>query len=111
MLGRYLLTLLLTLTIEGTVAYLLGLRKRQQMVAVVMINVITHPVLSYLLLVFGYLGMDVTFGLVTVLEILVVVVEWQLLVYVFGSPGRQLFIVSLLANAASFLTGILLFWI
>ena len=111
MLGRYLLALLLTLIIEGGIAYLLGLRKDQQLLTVAMINVITHPVLSYLLLVFGYLGMDVTLGLVSILEILVVIVEWQLLIYVFGSPSRRFFIVSLLANSVSFLIGILLFWI
>ena len=111
MLGRYLLTLVLTLTIEGGVAYLLGLRKSQYMLTVVMINLITHSVLSYLLLILGYLGMDVTLGLVTILEILVVIVEWQLLVYAFGGPSRRFFITALLANAASFLAGILLFWV
>jgi hypothetical protein len=110
MLGRYLLTLLLTLAIEGGVAYLLGLRKGQAMLAVVMINVITHPVLTYLVLLLGYLGIDVTLVRVAILEILVVVAEWQLLVYVFGNPRGRLFITSLLANAASFLVGVLLFW-
>jgi len=71
MLGRYLLTLVRTLTIEGGVAYLLGLCKSQYKLTVVMVNLITHPVLSYLLLVLGYLAMDVTLGLVIILEILV----------------------------------------
>ncbi|RPJ27538.1 MAG: hypothetical protein EHM33_07695 [Chloroflexi bacterium] len=111
MLGRYLLTLVRTLTIEGGVAYLLGLCKSRYKLTVVMVNLITHPVLGYLLLVLGYLGMDVTLGVVIILEILVVIVEWQLLVYVYGSPGRHFFIISLLANATSFLVGILLFWV
>ena len=100
-----------TLTIEGCVAYLLGLCKSQYKLTVVMVNLITHPVLSYLLLVLGCLAMDVTLGLVIILEILVVIVEWQLLVYVYGSPGRHFFIISVPANAASFLIGILLLWV
>jgi hypothetical protein len=107
---KYLLTLLLTLIVEGGVAYLVGLRKRRQLLAVVTINVITHVILNYLILVLSYLGLNVPFMLVIFLETLVVVVEWRLLVYVFHSPSRRLFVTSLLSNTASFLTGLLLFW-
>lgn len=110
MLGRYLLALLLTLVIEGGIAYLLGLRKSQYMLAVALINVITHVILNYLILVLGYLGIDVTFVLIGTLEILVVIVEWQLLVYVFRGPKRRFLTISALANAMSFFIGLLLFW-
>ena len=75
-----------------------------------MINLITNPILNYLLLVFGFLGIEVTLIRVSLLEILVVIAEWRLLVYVFGSPQKRLLILSILANAASFLAGVLLFW-
>lgn len=111
MLGRYLLALLLTLTIEAGVAWLLGLRKGPYLLVIALASMITHPALNYLLLVLGYLGVDATLGLVTILEIPVVVAEWQLLVYVFGNRSKYFFITSLLTNAASFLIGILVFWI
>jgi hypothetical protein len=107
---RYLLTLLLTIAIEGGVVYLLGFRKSQYMLAITAINIITHPVLNYLILVLGYLNVKVTFLLIVILEILVVIVEWQLLVYVFRGPKGRFLITSLLANAASFFFGVLLFW-
>jgi hypothetical protein len=110
LLGRYLLTLLLTIAIECGVAYLLGLRTRQYLLAVVMINVITHVSLNYLLLVLGYLNIATTFGLIVALEIVVVLVEWQLLVYVFSEPKGRFLLVAVLGNATSFLVGILLFW-
>ena len=110
MLGRFLLPLLLTLAIEGFVAYLCGLRTRQEVLAVAMINVITQPAFNYLLLVLGYLGINVTLGLVSVLEIPIVFAEWLLLTYVFGASKRRFFVVSFLANTASFLAGIVLFW-
>jgi uncharacterized membrane protein len=109
MLGTYLLALSLTLAVEGSLAYLLGLRKRQFLLAVAMINVSTFLPLNYLLLVLGYLGISVTLTLVILLEILVVVVEWRLLLYVVGHSSGRLFAISLLGNAASFLMGVLLF--
>jgi hypothetical protein len=110
MLGRYLLALLLTLAIEGGIAYLLGLRKSQYMLAVVMINVITHIILNYLILVLGYLSIDVTFALIVTLELMVVIVEWQLLVYVFRGPKGRFLTISALANTMSFFIGLLFFW-
>jgi hypothetical protein len=110
MLGTYLLALLLTVVIEGGVAYLLGLRQSQQILAFAMINVITNPVLNYVVLVLNYLGLDVSFLLIVALEILVVIVEWQLLVYIFQGPTGRFLLTSVLANTVSFLMGLLLFW-
>jgi hypothetical protein len=110
MLGRYLLTLLLTVTIEGAIAYLLGFRTRQYMLAIALINVITHVILNYLILVLGYLGMDTTFAFIATLEVLIVIAEWQMLVYVFHSSKGRFLLTSTLANAASFFIGVLLFW-
>lgn len=107
--GTYLLALLLTLAVEGSVAYLFGLRKRTSLLAVAMINVITFVILNYGLLVLGYLGVNVPLALVIFLEMLVVVAEWRLLMYVFGNSSGRFFILSLIANTASFLAGTLLF--
>lgn len=111
MLGRYLLILLLTVTIEVGITCLLGFRTRQAMLAVALINVITHVILNYLLLVLSYLGIDTTFAFIGILEVLVMIAEWQMLVYVFHNPKGRFLIVSTLANAASFFIGVLLFWI
>jgi hypothetical protein len=107
-LGRYLLALLLTIAVEGGVAYLFGLRTRRQMLAVAAINTVTNPILNYVLLVLRFLGLDVTLGVVVLLEILVVVAEWRLLVYAVGMPNERSLFLSLLMNTASFLAGVLL---
>lgn len=111
MFGRFLLALLLTVAIEGGVAWLFGLRTRQSQLTVALVNVVTNPALNVLLLLLAWLGVDVTLWLVLPLEILVVLAEWGLLAYAFGGPKRRLFILSLTANAASFLAGVLLFWL
>lgn len=74
-----------------------------------MINMITNLALNYLILVLGYLNMETTLGLIAFLEILVVIAEWRLLVYVFRSPRGRFLVASVLGNAASFLAGVLLF--
>lgn len=110
MLGKYLLALLLTLAIEVGIAWLFGFRTARSLLAVAMINCMTNPALNFLLLVIAWQGVEVTLPLVVLLEVLVVVVEWWLLVYVFGNPKRRLFYLSFVANATSFLAGVFLFW-
>ena len=108
--GRYLLALLLTVAIEGAVAWCFGFRTGRSQLAVAMINCLTNPALNLLLVALALLGVDVRLPLVVLLEIVVVLVEWGLLAYVFGAPKGRLFAMSLTANAASFLAGLALFW-
>jgi hypothetical protein len=110
MLGRYLLALLLTVAIEGAVAWFFGFRTGRSQLAVAMINCLTNPALNLLLVILAWLGVAVRLPLVVLLEVVVVAVEWGLLVYAFGGSKRRLFLLSLTANAASFLAGLALFW-
>ena len=109
MLAGYLLALFLTLIIEGCVAYVMGFRERKYVLAVAVVNVITHLILNYLLLVLGYLGVNVPLALVIILEVLVVVAEWQLLTYIFHNPKGRFLALALLGNTTSFLLGMLIF--
>ena len=109
MLAGYLLALSLTLVIEGCCAYVMGFRERKYTLAVAVINVITHLILSYLLFVLRYLGIDVPLAFIVLLEALVVVAEWQLLVFVFRNPKGRFLTTALLGNRASFRTGMLVF--
>ncbi len=108
--GRLLIALLLTVAIEGGVAWLLGFRTASSQLAMAMINCVTNPALNYVLLVLAWRGVSVTIPLLIPLEVLVVMVEWELLVYVFEKPKRRLFTLSLVANTASFLAGLLIYW-
>jgi hypothetical protein len=108
--NRLFLALLLTVTIEGGVAWLFGFRTGRSQLAVASINCLTNPALNLFLLILAWLGVNVRLPLVLLLELLVVGIEWQLLVYVFGAPKGRLLVLSLLANAASFLAGVALFW-
>lgn len=72
--------------------------------AVVAVNLVTHPVLT---LVFARFGRGVAF--VLALEVVVVVVEWLLLLAVYGRiRWRFLCGVAFVMNAVSYGTGLLL---
>lgn len=111
MLIRYIIALLLTIVIEGGVAYLLGFRRRKVQLALAVINLITNPVLNYFLVVLGYLGITVSLSLVMILEIGIVLAEWGMLVYTFPESKRRFMLLSILGNAASFSVGLLLYWV
>jgi len=108
--SRYFLALLLTIAIEAAVAWLFGFRTLRPQLALAGINCLTNPALNLLLLVLAARGVQAQLPLVALLELGVVVVEWRLLVYALGGPPRRLFLLSLAANAASFLAGVVLFW-
>lgn len=104
--------LVLTIAVETPAALLLGLRNKHALLAVLIINVITNPALNFLVLLNDYLGLiSPAIILIVFLEITVVFVEWKLLVYTLRMKNRRAFIVSLILNTASFLAGILIFWI
>ena len=90
--------LALTLLIEVPVAWLRGLKGRRALGAVV---------INYVLLVVGRLASNRVYWVaVAVLEVLVVLAEWRLLLWVLGGSPRRLLVTSALMNAASFTVGL-----
>lgn len=109
----YLTTLLLTLILEIVVvlvAWLFGYRKKYILLSVILVNLITNPLLNYILWLnnSSYNFFTVTLPNLILLEILVVFVEWLLLVFAIRRNFVFLFILSLIANAISFITGLFL---
>jgi hypothetical protein len=105
----YLLALGLTMGVEVPLAWLLGLKRKSAVLAMVMVNLATHPLLHFVLLVIlTAKGWTVAPPyIVIVLECCVVAAEWGLLSYALGRPGRML-LVSIVTNAASYTAGLLL---
>ena len=107
----YLTAFFLTLVIEGAVALALGYRERFLLLALVLANVVTHPVLNALLLVNAHYQALPDFPLLVALEIAVVFVEWHLLRDTLRDYPRPLLRLSLSMNGASFAAGVLLYWV
>jgi hypothetical protein len=102
--------LLLTAAIEIVIAWLFGLRSKTDLLTILVINILTNPLLNYLILVNRYFDLiQLTQVLVWVLEVCVVLVEWRLLVYTFRLGTRKMLILSLVMNGFSYLAGLFLF--
>lgn len=94
-----------TIVIEGTLAFLWGVRKAADQLIVLLVNVLTNPLLvslGYLVLFrFGRTGYNIA---TAAMEIAVVFVEgW--IYKVFLSRQKHPFLLSLFLNAGSFLIG------
>jgi hypothetical protein len=102
--------LILTIIIESGIAWLFGLRSRRELLTIVLINVITNPLLNYLLAVNSYFHLiSQTTALLLCLEITVVLVEWQLLVWVLRMNSKKMLLLSFVMNACSCGAGLLIF--
>jgi hypothetical protein len=102
--------LILTIAVEILIALLLGLRRKTELTAVLLINLITNPALNFLLALNNqYRLIHQTTILTLCLEVLVVFIEWKLLVYALRLNNKKAFVLSLSMNAASFLAGLIIF--
>jgi hypothetical protein len=99
--------LVLTEAIELIVAVLLGYGKRE-IQAILAINVLTNPVLNYLLLVnSAYALVSVNFGIMFVLESIIILAEWKLLEYALNRSGNSILRLSIAANVSSYFFGVI----
>lgn len=100
-LATRLLALILTVGLECAVAWLLKFRKKEELWAVVCVNVVTNPILNYLLWVLPHLS-DWIWGL----ESLVVLVEWGLLCFALKGDVWKLLRLSFVMNVVSAVLGL-----
>ena len=110
--SKLILALILTIILEVLIAISFNYRKKSELLTIVLINVITNPLLNYLLLVNSYFNLvSMNIFILIFLEVIVVIVEWMLLRYALRQNPKKLLILSVVMNATSFLVGLLLFGI
>lgn len=109
LISRFILPLLVTILIEGAVAYGMGYRNRDSMIMVALVNTITNPFLNFTAILLAYYGFQNYFYWVILpLELLVIPIEGFLLGY--AIPGqRRFYTLSIIMNTASFLLGLWIF--
>jgi hypothetical protein len=107
-LRNYSIAFLLTIVLEVAVALLLGYRRRQEVVCVILVNVFSHPLVNYLIWVVSELRtVPIRPFEILLLEVGVVLVEWQLLCYALRRRRKAaLFALSLAMNCVSYFAGI-----
>ena len=108
--NNLIVALVLTVVLEVLIAILFNYRKKSEISIIVLINIITNPLLNYLLAVNNYFNwLSVNIFILILLEIIVVMIEWLLLRYAIRKNPKKLFLLSLVMNATSFIVGLLLF--
>lgn len=98
--------LLLTIIIELSLALILGVRDKKDIINVILVNVITNPivVMSQILLYLNF-GYTIEVIGIVILEILVVPIEGLIYKKVLNYKKINPFILSLILNASSLIIG------
>jgi hypothetical protein len=110
MILNLLYALALTLIIEGAAAFLMGYRGKRFYSILILMNIMTNPAINYILTLFFLIGPQGMYHFAEVfLEAVVVLVEWRILSYVFPGKAGKMLRLSLVLNASSYLSGLLLF--
>lgn len=99
------LALLLTIVLEMPVCLLLGLRKKELFI-VLLVNVMTNPAVNVLYLLAGLYTRIPRVVVIAVLEVSAVIAEW--IVYRLLTEAKRPLLISLAANAVSFGVGLLI---
>lgn len=92
-----------------------GLRTRQALLVVGVINVFTNPALNYALLLAARLApagheLRVVVPVLAAGEVIVFLAEWRLLLWTLGGGRRRMLALSAVMNGASLAVGLLIFW-
>jgi hypothetical protein len=110
LINNYLFALFLTIAIELVVAFFFGFRKKSEIVAIVFVNLLTNPVLNYLLLVNNHFSFfKINLAITLFLELLVVLAEWKLLAYALQEKSKRILAMSFAMNFCSYIAGVLIF--
>lgn len=102
------LSLGLTLLLEFSAVFLLGVRTRRDFLTVCLVNVITNPVVVLVLNLFLYFGHTAPWYWVAGLEIAAVLAEGLLFSLCLTYKKIHPFALSLILNAISYFGGLLL---
>jgi hypothetical protein len=101
-------TLILTIIIEYAASYLMGYRDKQFFTILLLANLITNPTLNYILIVIDFFKLsNLRFYVEILLEAAVILVEYKIFLYVLNYNKGKLFLLSVIINISSYLTGII----
>lgn len=101
--------LILTILIEGGLAFLLGVRKKSDQLLVLLVNVVTNPVVvASSALINVYCGSQAVTVYKGIIEITVLIVEGIIYCKMIDFKKINPFLISFTLNLASFLSGVVI---
>ena len=103
------ISLLLTILIELSISTFLGIKTRNDIRIVILVNICTNPIVVYIANILKLLNNNLLYILtVILLEIIVVFVEFRLYNKYLKNYKKSKFISSLVNNISSYMIGILI---
>ncbi len=103
------ISLLLTILIELSISTFLGIKTRNDIRIVILVNICTNPIVVYIANILKLLNNNLLYILtVILLEIIVVFVEFRLYNKSLKNYKKSKFILSLVNNISSYMIGILI---
>lgn len=106
--------LAITVAVEAATAWLFGLRTWRKQLVLALINVITNLPLNLLINILAFFNIHTVMSpfdpLLIVFELIIVSIEALMLHRVLNLPGKNMVLLSLAANTASFIAGVLILW-
>ena len=96
-------SLILTIVIEVSIAFLIGIRKRRDLLNVFLVNMLTNPVVSIIPITLNvYVSLYARNISLIILEIIVLFLEGFIYKFVLEYKKINWFLISLILNACSF---------
>ena len=109
MIESLIVSLVLTIIIELSICLILGIRKKSDIYVVLLVNICTNPIVVYIANCLKLLNNDLLYNIIIViLEIMVVIVEFELYKRYLRIYKKSPFILSLVNNTLSFGIGIII---
>lgn len=107
-----LISLFLTIIIELTVSFIIGIRDKDDIKVVILVNICTNPIVVYIANCLMLFTNDFIYNIgVAILEILVVIVEFVLYKKYLKFDKLSPFAISLINNVISFSIGFIINYI
>jgi hypothetical protein len=109
MVGKMVFALVLTEGIEALTAFMMGYKDRNFYITLFLANLITNPVVNYIIIVLFSLKLLLyPTPVIISLEILVVLAEWMIFSFAAAQKVKRPLLFSLLINTASFAAGFII---
>jgi|GEM_PF-316343 len=106
--------LLISIAVEVLIAFVFGYRKKLEILAIILVNLITNPLLNYIITIrlrnIRYNPMYDPSGQYTILisELIVIIVEWLLLRFALRNKSIKLMMLSITMNIVSYVVGLII---
>lgn len=103
------ISLILTLIIEVSISFIIGVREKEDLKVVLWVNILTNPVVVYIANCVKLLNNNLIYNIiVTIMEIIVIVVEFILYKKYLEYKGKSSLLISSVNNIISFSLGIII---